>query len=89
MARPNQSIGDVQKVMGTDARLLNTQRINGVVYELYIGVDDNGRKSDKGFVRIYDLETGNTVSIAEHPTFGQAQSVYFELIQSDANHQEK
>lgn len=73
------SIGDSQTIMGTEAIVAKVERVDGVDYELY---NANKLKDSRGFVRIYDSESGNVVSINEYPTYDQAEGEFDKAVSS-------
>jgi len=77
-SRPKK-IGDAQKVMGIDAIVAKTERIDGIDYELY---NANALKDKRGIVRAYDVESGNVISMKEYPTYDQAETAYNDAIKA-------
>ena len=72
-------IGDSVKVADIDAVLADQVRIGGVNYELY----NSARLKDKrGVVRVFDADSGNTVSINKYATYDKAEAAYKEAVES-------
>jgi len=69
-------VGDSQSVMGNKTTVSQSRRIDGVDYELY-----KGDESNKGFVRVFDSDSGKTVSVESFPTFKKAERAYNEALQ--------
>jgi len=72
-AQEEVKIGDAKKVMGTNTVVADTQTIDRVRYELYNG---EKLKDTRGWVRVYDIDSGNVVSLKQFPTFDQAEKEY-------------
>jgi len=70
-------IGDAQKINNTNSIIANVQRIDGVDYELY---NANKLKDKRGFIRIKDVDSGETINILEYPTFSQAETKFNDTI---------
>lgn len=70
-------IGTAQKILDTDAIVADAKRIEGVDYELY---NANKLKDKRGFVRVVDVDTGETVKLKAYPTFDQAEAEFNKAI---------
>jgi hypothetical protein len=73
-------VGDSQKIVNTDAVVADTKTIDGVRYELY---NANSLKDQRGFIRVFDDESAEVVSIKEYPTYSAAEKAYQDAIKAE------
>ena len=71
-------IGERHTVGNVNSEVYDTERMDGVDYEVYIAIDDG---DDRGVVRVKDADSGETVSVKVYPTFEQAESEYKDAIE--------
>ena len=71
-------IGDPQRIMGADAIVADVQTIGGVDYELY---NANKLKDKRGFLRVFDSESGKAVNVMSYPTFDAAEDAYKDAVE--------
>ena len=69
-------IGRTGPIMGVQATLVDAREIDGVRYELY-----NAEDVDAGFVRIYDVDSGNVVTMTRYTNYYTARNKWAEAIQ--------
>lgn len=69
--------GETVGLMGKQAVVSEAKVIDGVSYEFYY---DNELKSTKGFVRIFDVDSGQTVGITQYPNLTKAKAAYLEAV---------
>ncbi len=70
--------GEKVRVMGTMTAVVDLRLIDGISYELY-SADDIG--DDRGYVRVFDVDSGQTVTINEYPSYRSAKSAWAEAIE--------
>lgn len=71
-------VGDAQRIMGIDAVVAKTERIDGIDYELY---NANKLKDERGVVRTFDADSGEVINAGTtFPTFDQAETSYNEAV---------
>lgn len=74
---PKHKVGDSVKVMNIDAIVAKTETIDGVTYELY---NASKLRDKRGAIRVFDVESGETVTGIAFPTFDQAEAKYLDAV---------
>ena len=66
-------VGDPVRIMGIDAVLAKTERIDGIDYELYNAAQ---LKDKRAVLRVVDVDSGKPVTLTSFPTYDQGEISY-------------
>jgi hypothetical protein len=76
------NIGDQARVMNVDSVLAKTQTLNGIRYELF---NAEKLKDNRATIRLTDLDSGNTITLRQYPTFNAAELEFNKAVSNEGS----